>query len=36
LAREVDIAERDVFEFGGEHCNRIVAAVLARIRPEDT
>ncbi|HZR02416.1 MAG TPA: RNA polymerase sigma factor [Burkholderiales bacterium] len=31
LAQEVDLAERDVFEFGGAHCDRIVAAVLARI-----
>jgi RNA polymerase sigma factor (sigma-70 family) len=31
LAQEIDLAERDVFEFGGEHCNRVVAAVLARI-----
>jgi RNA polymerase sigma-70 factor, ECF subfamily len=32
LAREVDLAERDVFSFGGEHCDRVVAAVLARLR----
>lgn len=31
LAQEMDMAERDVFSFGGEHCDRIVAAVLARI-----
>jgi RNA polymerase sigma factor (sigma-70 family) len=31
LAQEIDLAERDVFDFGGEHCNRVVAAVLARI-----
>jgi RNA polymerase sigma factor (sigma-70 family) len=31
LAQEIDLAERDVFEFGGEHCDRIVALVLARI-----
>jgi RNA polymerase sigma-70 factor (ECF subfamily) len=36
LAREVDVAERDVFEFGGEHCDRIVAAVIARIKLEST
>lgn len=36
LACEVDVAERDVFEFGGEHCDRIVAAVLARIQLEST
>ena len=31
LAREIDLAERDVFEFGGCHCDRIVASVLARL-----
>jgi len=31
LAQEIDLAERDVFSFGGEHCDRIVAAVLARL-----
>jgi RNA polymerase sigma-70 factor (ECF subfamily) len=31
LAREFDRAERDVFEFGGEHCDRVVANVLARL-----
>ena len=31
LAREVDIAERSVWEFAGERCDRIVARVLARI-----
>jgi RNA polymerase sigma factor (sigma-70 family) len=31
LAREIDLAERDVFEFGGEHCDRIIANVLARL-----
>jgi RNA polymerase sigma-70 factor (ECF subfamily) len=29
--REVDLELRDVFAFGGERCERIVAAVLARI-----
>ena len=33
LAREIDLAERDVFEFGGEHCDRVVAKVLARPLP---
>lgn len=28
LAQEIDLAERDVFDFGGEHCDRIVAAVM--------
>ena len=32
LAQEIDLAERDVFSFGGEHCDRVVAAVLARLR----
>jgi RNA polymerase sigma factor (sigma-70 family) len=31
LARELDIAERDLFDFGGEHCDRIVAAVNERL-----
>lgn len=31
LAHELDLAERDVFEFGGAHCDRIVAAVMARV-----
>ena len=31
LAREIDIAERDLFDFGGAHCDRIVAAVSARL-----
>jgi RNA polymerase sigma-70 factor (ECF subfamily) len=31
LAREFDVAERDVFEFGGTHCDRIVAEVLSKI-----
>ena len=32
LAQELDLAERDVFSFDGERCDRIVAGVLARIR----
>ena len=31
LAQELDLAERDVFEFGGEHCDRIVVQVLAKV-----
>ncbi|MGH8301217.1 MAG: RNA polymerase sigma factor, partial [Steroidobacteraceae bacterium] len=31
LAREIDLAERNVFEFAGARCDRIVAAVLARL-----
>jgi RNA polymerase sigma-70 factor (ECF subfamily) len=33
LAREVDVAERDIYEFGGNHCNAMVAAVLAKVTP---
>jgi RNA polymerase sigma factor (sigma-70 family) len=33
LARELDLAEPDLFEFGGDHCDQVVAAVLARIQP---
>jgi RNA polymerase sigma-70 factor, ECF subfamily len=32
LSRELDMAKADIFQFGGEHCNRIVASVLARLR----
>lgn len=32
LAREVDVAERDIFSFDGERCDRIVARVLERVR----
>jgi len=31
LARELDVATGDLFTFGGEHCDRIVAAVLERL-----
>ena len=31
LAQEVDLAERDLFEFGGQQCDRVVARVLARL-----
>lgn len=31
LAREIDVAERDVYEFGGWRCDRIVATVLAKL-----
>ncbi len=31
LAREIDVAERGLFDFGGAHCDRIVAAVNARL-----
>lgn len=32
LAQDLDLVERDVFEFGGAHCDRIVAAIMARIK----
>jgi RNA polymerase sigma-70 factor, ECF subfamily len=32
LSRELDMSMADVFQFGGEHCDRIVARVLARLR----
>jgi len=32
LARELDLATGDVFEFGGERCSRVVARVLDRCR----
>jgi RNA polymerase sigma-70 factor, ECF subfamily len=32
LAQEIDLAERDLYEFGGAHCDRTVAAVLARLQ----
>jgi RNA polymerase sigma factor (sigma-70 family) len=31
LAHEIDLAEGDIFEFGGQHCDRVVAGVLARL-----
>ncbi|HKE94313.1 MAG TPA: RNA polymerase sigma factor, partial [Povalibacter sp.] len=31
LAREIDVAERDLFDFGGTQCDRIVTTVLGRI-----
>lgn len=34
LAKEVDLAEGDIFEFGGAHCDGIVASVLARLSRE--
>lgn len=32
LARELDMATGDLFHFGGERCDRVVAGVLARCR----
>jgi RNA polymerase sigma factor (sigma-70 family) len=34
LAQELNFAERDVFQFGGAHCDRVVAKVLARLASE--
>jgi RNA polymerase sigma factor (sigma-70 family) len=34
LAREIDLAERDVFEFGGAHCDAIVERVMSRLGKE--
>ena len=31
IARDLDVAERDLFDFGGCHCDAIVARVLARL-----
>jgi len=31
LARDMDFAERDLFDFGGCHCDAIVARVLAKL-----
>src|SRR6185437_2791055 len=31
LAQEIDLAERDLFEFGGSRCDRICSRVLARL-----
>lgn len=34
LARELDLAERDAFEFGGERCDRIVTRVMFRLNAD--
>jgi RNA polymerase sigma factor (sigma-70 family) len=31
LAQEIDLAERDLFEFGGTNCEGVIASVLARL-----
>jgi RNA polymerase sigma-70 factor, ECF subfamily len=31
LAREVDVAERSIYDFGGSHCGEVVAAVFAAL-----
>jgi RNA polymerase sigma-70 factor, ECF subfamily len=35
LAEELDLAEGELFEFGGEHCDRVVAGVLRRLESRD-
>ena len=32
LAREIDVAERDLYDFGGAHCDRIVSRVLSSLQ----
>ena len=34
LAREIDVAEGNIYEFGGNHCDAVVAGVLAAIARE--
>lgn len=34
LSRDLDMASRDVFAFGGSHCDRVVAGVLDRLAGE--
>jgi RNA polymerase sigma-70 factor (ECF subfamily) len=31
LAKEIDLAEKDLYDFGGAHCDRVVASVMARL-----
>jgi RNA polymerase sigma-70 factor (ECF subfamily) len=31
LAREIDLAKTDLFEFGGAHCDRVIASVSERL-----
>jgi len=35
LSREIDVAERDLYDFGGVHCDRIVARVVERLDHAD-
>jgi RNA polymerase sigma-70 factor (ECF subfamily) len=35
LAREIDLAERNVWQLAGARCDRIVAGVLARLAKSD-
>ncbi|CAG1019231.1 ECF RNA polymerase sigma factor SigM [Burkholderiaceae bacterium] len=34
LAREFDVAERDLYDFGGAHCDRIVVRVVAMLQSD--
>jgi RNA polymerase sigma-70 factor (ECF subfamily) len=36
LAKEVDLAEGDIYEFGGVHCDGLVASVLSSLDRRDT
>jgi RNA polymerase sigma-70 factor (ECF subfamily) len=36
LAQDIDLAERDVFAFGGAHCDRIVSQVLQGLAERDS
>jgi RNA polymerase sigma-70 factor (ECF subfamily) len=36
LAQEIDLAERDLFEFGGAHCDRVIASVMARLDSQNS
>jgi RNA polymerase sigma factor (sigma-70 family) len=31
MAREIDVAEQDIYGFGGQHCDALVGAVLAQL-----
>ena len=31
LAREIDVAERDLYDFGGAHCDHVVGRVLGAL-----
>jgi RNA polymerase sigma factor (sigma-70 family) len=31
MAREIDVAEQDIYGFGGQHCDALVRAVLAQL-----
>ena len=33
LAQEIDLAERDLYEFGGSHCDAVITEVLLRLPP---